>query len=252
MTPLTQACPISDLPGNVADALLLLADDEFVIGHRHSEWLGLSPFLEEDLTMASIAQDELGHARALYRLLWSTWGGREQGVVRRGAGDWRSCSLVERQSPSWEFALVRHTLYDMAEPYRWKQLRADHATVVPGLHALVESVLAEETFHQRHATDLVVRLGRANSEARGRLQKALDNLWPDALAMSAGATGNHRWAEPFFSSMGSLCDRAQLILPAAREVEPLRHVDRTTRHPDFDSVSESLLAVIAFDPEATW
>ena len=61
---------MSELPADAFELLIALADDEFVIGHRYSEWLGLSPFLEEDLTMASIAQDELGHARALYALVW--------------------------------------------------------------------------------------------------------------------------------------------------------------------------------------
>src|ERR687885_2030730 len=52
------------------DALLLsMADDEFVIGFSDSEWTGIAPILEEDVAMSSIAQDELGHARALYELL---------------------------------------------------------------------------------------------------------------------------------------------------------------------------------------
>ena len=48
--------------------LLALADDELVLGHRLSEWTGWVPYLEADLALSSIAQDELGHARALYRL----------------------------------------------------------------------------------------------------------------------------------------------------------------------------------------
>src|SRR5258706_3629411 len=52
------------------DGLLLsMADDEFVIGFSDSEWTGIAPILEEDIAMSSLAQDELGHARALYELL---------------------------------------------------------------------------------------------------------------------------------------------------------------------------------------
>ena len=40
--------------------LLALADDEHMIGARHTNWIGLGPFLEEDLAFCSIAQDELG------------------------------------------------------------------------------------------------------------------------------------------------------------------------------------------------
>ena len=49
--------------------LLALADDEHMIGARHTNWIGLGPFLEEDLAFCSIAQDELGHAIGLYELL---------------------------------------------------------------------------------------------------------------------------------------------------------------------------------------
>ena len=49
--------------------LLTMADDEFVIGFSDSEWTGIAPMLEEDVAISSIAQDELGHAQALYQLL---------------------------------------------------------------------------------------------------------------------------------------------------------------------------------------
>ena len=48
--------------------LLSMADDEFVIGFSDSEWTGIGPILEEDVAISSLAQDELGHARALYEL----------------------------------------------------------------------------------------------------------------------------------------------------------------------------------------
>ena len=59
-----------DLAGLIAS----MADDEFVIGFSDSEWTGIAPLLEEDVAMSSIAQDELGHAAALF--------GRRQESVR--------------------------------------------------------------------------------------------------------------------------------------------------------------------------
>ena len=49
--------------------LLGLADDELIIGWRDSEWTGIAPMLEEDVAFSSIAQNEIGHARAVYELL---------------------------------------------------------------------------------------------------------------------------------------------------------------------------------------
>ena len=50
------------------ELLLELADDELILGWRNSEWTGIAPFLEEDVAFSSIAQNEIGHARALYEL----------------------------------------------------------------------------------------------------------------------------------------------------------------------------------------
>ena len=52
-----------------AQLLLSLADDELILGWRNSEWTGIAPFLEEDVAFSSIAQNEIGHARALYELV---------------------------------------------------------------------------------------------------------------------------------------------------------------------------------------
>ena len=53
----------------LADLLLAMADDEFVLGFWDSEWTGIAPVLEEDVAFSSLAQDEIGHAQALYELL---------------------------------------------------------------------------------------------------------------------------------------------------------------------------------------
>lgn len=50
----------------LATFLLSLADDDFVLGHRLSDWVTQAPTFEEDNTLASMAQDEMGHARMWY------------------------------------------------------------------------------------------------------------------------------------------------------------------------------------------
>ena len=49
--------------------LFQAADDELVMGHRESEWLGMAPEIEEDVAFGSISQDEVGHALFYYNLL---------------------------------------------------------------------------------------------------------------------------------------------------------------------------------------
>ena len=49
--------------------LYQLADDDFLIAYRGSEWLGLAPHIEEDVAFSSISQDTMGHAAMFYQLL---------------------------------------------------------------------------------------------------------------------------------------------------------------------------------------
>lgn len=235
--------PPFEIDVEAAEAILALADDELVIGHRHSEWLGLSPFLEEDLTMASIAQDELGHARALYALVWPSWTNRDAMVVCRAAFAWRSCAFVERTCDVWEDALVRHLLYDIGEGVRWPSLVMRFEAAVAGLADLAERASAEERYHRRHAIDLVTRLGTGTRHANMRLQHALDALWADSLAavesdLEALYVGE---CTPVFEA-------AALMTPSITAAQR----DRTTRSDGFGSVHDSLLAVASIDPTATW
>src|SRR5213593_3992482 len=94
-----------------AETLLRLADDELVLGWRNSEWTGIAPFLEEDVAFSSIAQNEIGHARALYQLV-----ARELGTTAdelafdRQPDEYRCTPLVELRLLDWEKTIARHYL----------------------------------------------------------------------------------------------------------------------------------------------
>ncbi|MDQ3938363.1 MAG: phenylacetate-CoA oxygenase subunit PaaI, partial [Chloroflexota bacterium] len=49
--------------------LLSVADDDLVMGHRESHWIGVAPSLEEDIAFSGISQDEINHADVWYQLL---------------------------------------------------------------------------------------------------------------------------------------------------------------------------------------
>ncbi len=53
----------------LCELLLQMADDDLVIGHRDSEWLGIAPEIEGDIAFSSVSQDEVGHATFLYGLV---------------------------------------------------------------------------------------------------------------------------------------------------------------------------------------
>jgi len=92
----------------VQNTLLEIADDELILGWRDSEWTGIAPLLEEDVAFSSIAQNEIGHARALYELV-----ARERGTTAdelafdREPGEYRCSPLVELRLLDWEKTIAR-------------------------------------------------------------------------------------------------------------------------------------------------
>ena len=61
---------LADAPrGALADFILALADTKRVLGIRYAEWCDGAPTLEASVAASAMAQDELGHSRALLPLL---------------------------------------------------------------------------------------------------------------------------------------------------------------------------------------
>ena len=162
------------------DLLLALADDELILGWRNSEWTGIAPFLEEDVAFSSIAQNEIGHARALYELAAAELGTTaDELAFDREPGEYRSAPLVELRRLEWARTIARHWLYETADEIRLAALKASDDPEIAGLAAKMDR---EETYHRMHAEMWVDRL-LATDEGRTRLSEAVDELWPYALGV---------------------------------------------------------------------
>src|ERR1700740_1174144 len=113
-----------------ADTLLALADDELIIGWRDSEWTGIAPMLEEDVAFSSIAQNEIGHARAVYELLSDD---ADALAFDRSLDEYRCAPLVELRLLDWAHAIARRWLYEVADLVRLGVLKSDRNAKVAGL-----------------------------------------------------------------------------------------------------------------------
>jgi len=157
----------------VQERLLAIADDELVLGWRNSEWTGIAPVLEEDVAFSSIAQNEIGHARALYQLLSDD---ADALALDRAPEEYRCAPLVQlRLVPDWARTIARHVLYEAADELRIERLKSSDDRAVAGLAAKIDR---EEVYHRLHAQMWADRL---RNEPRYR--EALDELWPYAVAM---------------------------------------------------------------------
>jgi ring-1,2-phenylacetyl-CoA epoxidase subunit PaaC len=244
----------------LAAQLLAMADDELVLGHRDSQWTGHAPILEEDIAFANLAQDELGHAIALYGLVQSLRGDVPDHLVFfREPGEFRNVQLVELPNGDWAFSMLRQFLFDAAEAVRLPLLA--ESQYAP-LAAVAGKIRTEELYHYRHTHAWVKRLALGTAESHRRMQIALDQAWPFALQLfsplpdepeltSAGiipaaSVVRAAWlddVQPFLRAIG-------LQVPAATGVRVLGR-DTHTEHlapmlADMQSVARSE------SPEAQW
>jgi ring-1,2-phenylacetyl-CoA epoxidase subunit PaaC len=159
-----------------AQLLLSLADDELILGWRDSEWTGIAPTLEEDVAFSSIAQNEIGHARALYELAAVELDSNADALAfDRKPEDYRCAPFVELRLLDWAHAIARRYLYEEADRLRLDALRAGDDAELAGLAAKIDR---EEVYHRLHAE---IWAGRLAEEPRFR--DAVAELWPFALGI---------------------------------------------------------------------
>jgi ring-1,2-phenylacetyl-CoA epoxidase subunit PaaC len=244
------------------ELLLSMADDELVIGFSDSEWTGIAPILEEDVAMSSLAQDELGHARALYELLAGLRDdGRDADSIAydRAPDAYRHCRLLDHPRGDWADTIVRRFLYDTADGVRLEAL--DDGAWTP-LAELVAKIRREERYHVMHATAWFERLASAEGEARRRLEEAFGRMGADAGTVFTPLAGERllvatgilaapmaelevRWRTEVAVVFGGF---GLPPLPATREPDRGR-----TDHSDaFRWLNGEFTAVRRSDPEAAW
>jgi len=250
--------------------LLRVADDELMIGHRHSEWTGVGPDIESDVAMSSIAQEELGHARLIYEQIAADEpGGVDRLAFDRPPAEFRNAVLLEQPNQGWEFSIVRLALYEAFEGHRLALLaRCGHEPVA----SLAATLGREERYHGLFAGTWLERLagppapqsrGQTQSgDARARVQAALEAAWPYALGffetteadgtlLRAGLLGEsaERQREAWEASVRPLLERCGLNVPAA---EPSLGGRRGVHTPDLTQMHTEMTEVWRSDPEARW
>jgi ring-1,2-phenylacetyl-CoA epoxidase subunit PaaC len=166
--------------------LRTMADDEFVLAERYTEWQVRAPTLESDLAVSNIAQDELGHARLWYDLL-EDFGATEADLIWEADPEaFRHSTLVELPfdvtgEGDWADAIVRGYLFDVYEDLLLESLQG---STYPRLRDRVGKVVREEEYHLEHARNWLERLCD-DEPGRERVQDALDRLFPYALTLFA-------------------------------------------------------------------
>ena len=242
--------------------LLRLGDDRLVLGHRLSEWCGHGPILEEDIALANISLDLVGHATALLKLAGETEGkGRDEDALAyfREAVEYRNALIVELPKGDFGFTIVRQFLFDVHSVLLWDALSScKHEQ----LAAIAAKSLKEDKYHLRHSSEWVVRLGDGTEESHARVQKSLDDLWRytpelifhdgvDAAIAEQGIVVDHAAIASRWNAMVSdVVSRATLTLPTDTASNSGGRVGKHTEH--LGHMLAEMQIVARSHPGASW
>ena len=156
---------------------LRLGDTSLILGHRLSEWCGHGPILEEDIALANMALDLLGQSRMLL-----TYAGQVEGKSRdedalafhRDEREFRNLLLAEQPNGDYGQTIMRQFLYSAYAYFLYTELKNSKDKT---LAAFAEKSLKEVSYHLRHCTSMVIRLGDGTEESHGRMVNAVNELW---------------------------------------------------------------------------
>lgn len=205
-----QGMPAVDLDDPVV-FLLAHGDDNMVLAQRLGEWISRAPELEEDIAIGNIALDHLGVARALYTLAGRREGkGRTEDDMAMGRDERRYLNLLLVEQPNGDFAhtMVRQMLFDAYQLELWSHLAGCDDQELAGIAA---RALKEASYHFRHSSAWVVRLGDGTEESHRRARQALDRLWRFTGEMFEGESARYRpgWEE----RVGPVLEEATVTIP---------------------------------------
>jgi ring-1,2-phenylacetyl-CoA epoxidase subunit PaaC len=168
---------------------LRLGDSSLILGHRLSEWCGHGPILEEDIALTNIALDLIGQSRMLL-----TYAGQVEGKGRtednlaylRDARDFRNALITEQLNGDYARTIVRQFFYTSFALPMYEALTKSSDTT---LAAIAAKAVKEITYHLRHSSEWVVRMGDGTEESNRRVSKAVEELYPYVGDMFAETEG---------------------------------------------------------------
>ena len=189
---------------DVAEYALWLGDDALILAQQLGHWISRAPELEEDVALANIALDLLGHARSLLHHAGTATGRTEDDLAYfRDERDFRSAHLFEQPNGDFAHTIARQFIaaHYLRKLYERLQVSED-AT----LGAIAAKAVKEVDYHRDHADQWVLRLAGGTDESRRRMIVALSDLWPYVDELFAD--------EPLYERLDGIAPRPSMLREA--------------------------------------
>lgn len=163
-------------PEDVATYALYLGDDALVLAQRLGHWISRAPEMEEDVALANIAQDQLGHARFLLSYAGSAWDKTEDDLAYfRNEDQFYSARIVEQENGDFAQTIARQLIFAI---YQYELFTRLMDSADETLASVAAKAVKEVTYHLDHAAQWLLRLGDGTEESHRRMQEGLYYMWP--------------------------------------------------------------------------
>lgn len=160
----------------VAEYALWLGDDALILSQQLGAWIARAPELEEDVALANIALDLLGHARSFLRYAGTADDRTEDDLAYfRDEPEFRSAWLFEQPNGDFAQTIARQLA---ASAYLFELYTALRTSEDATLAAIAEKSLKEVDYHRDHAVQWTLRLAGGTDESRRRMVRAVTDVWP--------------------------------------------------------------------------
>ncbi|MEC5198914.1 ring-1,2-phenylacetyl-CoA epoxidase subunit PaaC [Arthrobacter sp. PL16] len=242
----------------VAQYALWLGDDALILAQRLGWWISRAPELEEDVALANIALDQIGHARSFLTYAGRAWDKTEDDLAYfRREPEFRSVHLVEQPNGDFARTIARQFVVAL---YQWELYSRLVGSSDPTLAAIAAKAVKEVDYHRDHSIQWILRLAQGTDESRRRMIAGLKLTWPyveelftdyplvDELGDAGVRPSTLR--EPFDAAVRAILAEAELEPP---EVPGSVGGGRLGRHSEHLGYIIAELQVLAREyPGASW
>ncbi len=156
--------------------ILRIADTTLILSQRLSEWCSKGPSLEEDIALSNISLDLLGQANGLLEYLSKLNGeiSPDEYAFKRNEREFYNFQICEIENGHFGDTIIRQFLIDIYFKLYYQELEKSKDET---LSALATKSLKEVSYHLRHSSNWVIRLGDGTKESKDKIQKSLNNIW---------------------------------------------------------------------------
>ena len=156
--------------------ILRIADTTLILSQRLSEWCSKGPSLEEDIALSNISLDLLGQANGLLEYVSKLNGeiSPDEYAFKRDEREFYNFQICEIENGHFGDTIIRQFLIDIYFKLYYQELEKSKDET---LSALATKSLKEVSYHLRHSSNWVIRLGDGTQESKDKIQKSLNNIW---------------------------------------------------------------------------